>query len=204
MCDEIVIYDTEFWTDSGVLERSWGGLHDHLPVLIQIGAYRVKLEEGLPVNREWLSYVSPIGRDGGIIKLNKYFTNLTGITQEKIDDDGKPPDIAISEFADFVGERKMYSYRDDIVSTFLPTCFVNGIQCPFHVHQAKDIRLIFQKSGLTERELDANRSGTIAQHFGVTMDKHHEHDAKDDAYSILEALRYLLKNGHLQINWLNA
>ena len=201
MNDEIIVYDTEYWTDEGVLERGWQGLDDHLPVLIQIGAYRVKLVEELPASKEWLSYISPIGRDGKIIKLTDYFSNLTGITQEKINKDGKHPKFAIPEFSDFVGQRKMYSYGNDIVDTFLPTCFINGLKCPFHISQEKDVRHILRKSGVTEEEINANRSGSIAQHFGVFMDQHHEHDAKDDALSILEALRYLVKNGSLEMDW---
>ena len=203
MNDEIIIFDTEYWTDEGVLERSWKGIDDHPPVLIQIGGYKIKLKDELPIIEDWLSYVTPISRDGKNIKLNNYFSDLTGITQKKIDQDGRHPKQAISEFSDFVGPRKMYSYGDDVIDTFLPTCFMNGLVCPFDVSQVNDIRHIFRKSGITEAEISTNRSGSIAQHFGVYMDQHHEHDAKDDALSILEALRFLVKNGRLDINWLN-
>ena len=202
MNDEIVIYDTEYWTDEGVLGRSWQGMDDQLPVLIQIGAYRVTLSENLPTTKEWLSYISPISRDGKIIKLNDYFSGLTGITQDKIDEEGKHPELAISEFSDFVGQRKMYSYGNDIVDTFLPTCFTIGLKCPFHIRQEKDVRHILRKSGVTEKDINENRSGSIAQYFGITMSQHHEHDAKDDALSILEALRHLVKNGKLRLDWL--
>jgi len=201
MRDEIVIYDTEYWTSDGTLERSWRGIDDHPPILIQVGAYRVRLEENLPATNEWLSYITPIGRDGEIIKLNNYFTDLTGITQEKIDTNGKHPKLAISEFYEFVGLRKMFSYGDDVVDTFLATCYINSLSCPFQVSQSRDARQILRKSGVTEAEINTNRSGSIAQHYGIVIDKHHEHDAKDDAYSLLEALRYLLKNGNLDINW---
>ena len=203
MTNDIVIYDTEYWTDDGVLERSWKGIDDHLPVLIQIGAYRVLLENDLPVTKEWFSYISPIGRNGKIIKLNDYFSNLTGITQENVNKEGKHPKIAIAEFFDFVGHRKIYSYGNDIADTFLPTCFVNDIKCPFHIHQEKDVRHILRKSGMKISEITANRSGSIAQHLGVVMNHHHEHNAMDDARSILEALRFLVKNGNLEIAWLN-
>lgn len=202
MSNEIIIYDTEYWTDEGVLARSWQGLDDHLPVLMQIGAYSVEMIEGLPVTGEWLSYISPIGRDGKIIKLNEYFSNLTGITQEKINEDGKHPELAIREFSNFVGHRKMYSYGNDIVDTFLPTCFTIDIKCPFNISQEKDVRHILRQSGVTEAEINTNRSGSIAQHFGISMGKHHEHDALDDAHSILEALRYLLKKRRLELSWL--
>ena len=202
MSDEIIIYDTEYWTDNGALDRCWHGLDDQPPVLIQIGAYKVKRKAGLPVLKEWLSYVTPIGRKGEQININNYFCELTGITQEKIDQDGKHPTTAILEFSEFVGARKMYSYGDDIFDTFLPTCYINNIKCPFDVQQGIDIRAIFRKSGVTDQEINSHRSGSIAQHFGVALEKHHEHDAKDDAYSLLEATRYLVENKKLRLDWL--
>jgi hypothetical protein len=119
-----------------------------------------------------------------------------------MDKNGKHPRQAISEFFEFVGQRKMYSYGDDMLDTFLPTCYVIGIQCPFVINQAKDIRHVLRKSGVTEAEISTNRSGSIAQHFGIVLDKHHEHDAKDDAHSLLEALRYLVDKGRLELGWL--
>jgi DNA polymerase III alpha subunit (gram-positive type) len=202
MSNEIVIYDTEYWTDQGVLDRCWHGIDDQLPVLIQIGAYRVKHEAGLPTVDEMLSFITPIGRNGEPIRLNKYFCDLTGITQEKVDNDGRHPTEAISEFHKFVGNCNMYSYGDDIVDTFLPTCFAIDIKCPFDLHQAKDARHILRQAGVTEAEISTNRSGSIAHHFGVYLEQHHEHDAKDDARSLLEAFRYLQKNDKLKLDWL--
>ncbi len=202
MKQEIVVYDTEYWTAQGALERCWHGIDDQLPVLIQIGAYKVKVEPGLPQVDELLLFITPIGRNGGIITLNSYFSDLTGITQETIDREGKHPKVAIDEFYEFTGNRNMYSYGDDVVDTFLPTCFAIDIKCPFHLHQAKDARLILRQSGVTEAEIATNRSGSIAHHFGVESRKLHEHDAKDDAFSLLEAMRHLVKIGKLKLEWL--
>jgi len=202
MNDEIVIYDTEYWTDQGALDRCWHGIDDQLPVLIQIGAYRVKKEKNLPIVSEMLSFVTPIGRNGEPIRLNKYFCDLTGITQEKVDTEGKHPREAIEEFSKFVGDCKIYCYGDDIVYTFLPTCFAIDIKCPFHLHQAKDARHLLRQAGVTEAEISTNRSGSIAHHFGVHLEQHHEHDAKDDARSLLEALRFLEKKERLKLEWL--
>jgi len=202
MSNEIVIYDTEYWTDQGALDRCWHGMDDQLPVLIQIGAFRVKREAGLPIVDEMLLYVTPFGRNGEPVRLNKYFCDLTGITQEKVDTEGKPPGEAIAEFYQFVGNCNMYSYGDDVVDTFLPTCFSIDIKCPFNLHQAKDARLLLRQSGVTEAEISTNRSGSIAHHFGIHLGQIHEHDAKDDARSLLEAIRFLEENKRLQLDWL--
>lgn len=202
MLTDIVIYDTEYWTDQGALERCWHGIDDQLPVLIQIGAYRVKRESGMPIVKELLSFVTPVGRNGELIELNKYFCDLTGISQEKIDGEGKHPKEAIEEFYEFVGDCNMYSYGDDVVDTFLPTCFAIDIKCPFNLYQAKDARHILRQAGVTEAEISTNRSGSIAHHFGINLEQHHEHDAKDDARSLLEAFRHLEKTGRLKLEWL--
>jgi DNA polymerase III epsilon subunit-like protein len=202
MSNEIVVYDTEYWTNEGALERCWHGMHDHLPVVIQIGAYKARLEPGLPVSDELLSFITPIGRNGEIIQLNDYFCDLTGITQEKVDSEGKHPREAIAEFYEFVGDCNMYSYGDDVVDTFLPTCFMIDVKCPFNFRQARDVRHILRRAGVTMAEISTNRSGSIAQHFGIVLGKHHEHDAKDDAFSLLQALRFLETNGSLKLDWL--
>lgn len=202
MSNDIVIYDTEYWTDQGALDRCWHGMDDQLPVLIQIGAYRVKREPGLPSVEEMLLFVTPIGRQGEPIRLNKYFSDLTGITQEKVDGEGKHPKDAIAELQKFVGNCNMYSYGDDVVDTFLPTCFAIDIKCPFSLHQARDARQILRRSGVTDAEISTNRSGSIAHHFGVNIPQLHEHDAKDDARSLLEAFRYLEQQGRLLLDWL--
>lgn len=202
MSDEIVIYDTEYWTDQGALDRCWHGMDDQLPVLIQIGAYRVKRQPGLPPVDEMLLFVTPIGRQGDPIRLNKYFCDLTGITQEKVDNEGIHPRDAIAEFHKFVSNCNMYSYGDDVVDTFLPTCFAIETRCPFTLHQARDARHILRQSGVTDAEISTNRSGSIAHHFGVNIPQLHEHDAKDDARSLLEAFRYLENQGRLKLDWL--
>lgn len=202
MAREIVVYDTEYWTDQGALDRCWHGIDDQLPVLIQIGAYRVKLEPDLPTVDKQLWYVTPVGRNGDIIALNKYFTDLTGITQEKVDSEGKSAKDAITEFHQFVSDCNMYSYGDDVVDTFLPTCFAIDIKCPFGLHQAKDARHILRRAGVTEAEIGTNRSGSIAHHFGINLEQHHEHNAMDDARSLLEAIRFLVNKDRLKLEWL--
>jgi len=202
MSNDIVVYDTEYWTDQGALDRCWHGMDDQLPVLIQIGAYRVRREPGLPMVDEMLSFITPVGRNGEPIRLNKYFSDLTGISQAKIDSEGIHPSEAIARFHKFVGNSNMYSYGDDVVDTFLPTCFAIDTKCPFTLHQAKDARLILRKAGVTDAEISTNRSGSIAHHFGVNIAQLHEHDAKDDARSLLEALRFLESKGRLKLEWL--
>ncbi len=200
--DEIIIYDTEYWTEDGAPKRNWNGPDDCPPLLVQIGGLKVKVEKGLPLTEEFSALVKPRDEFKKAVAITPFFEKLTGITQERIDKEGKELSDAIAEFYAFTGDRYMYSYGRDFLSTIVPSCFIQSVQNPFKPTQGKDIRQLLRLAGMSVEDMKANTSGSLAKHFGIELNNHWVHDARCDANSILVTLRHLETEKKFDIAWL--
>lgn len=105
---EAVIYDLEFTTWSGVLERSWSG-KDEYREIIRIGAIRIDLDS-LQEIEELDVFVKPAVNP----ILSNYCVKLTGITNEQIQAEGIALHEALHKFVDFVGKRNTFDCGGDI------------------------------------------------------------------------------------------
>jgi hypothetical protein len=198
----IIIYDTEFWTDTGVWERRWRGLSDFPPLLMQIGAYKVLLESDWPIVGEFFDYILPIDQFGIEAPVTEYFTKLTGISESIIRSRGCQLSDAIANFSDFTGDHLMYCYGNDIIATILPSCYLRSIKCPFKPNQALDIRHVLFRAGISAEDLYSNSSGTLARLLGAYVQPGLQHDALADAASIVAGIRWLHEAGRLPPEWL--
>ncbi|MEK7109115.1 MAG: 3'-5' exonuclease, partial [Patescibacteria group bacterium] len=98
--EKFVLFDTEFTSWEGAMARNWSGPGEYREV-IQIGAIRVdKLQEA----GSFCVYVKPIKNP----ELSAFIKELTGISQETVDKEGKPLGEALSGFKDFVGDLPAY------------------------------------------------------------------------------------------------
>ena len=202
-----VIFDTEYLTDDGVMSRHWSGINDVPPLLVQLAAYKVKVDKGLPITDELFLFSKPRDAYGRIIDPSAYFTRLTGINAEQIADNGREFKDVMDEFLSFIGDEGIaYSYGNDFIRPILYTCFYTGYQLPFSAKRGRDVRKIFCAAGMSEAEVSAQSSGSIARYMGIDIDSRygHIHDARFDALSIIEALRFLEKQGRLQPSALSA
>ncbi|WP_310727957.1 3'-5' exonuclease [Streptomyces sp. N2A] len=103
-----VVFDLEFTSWPGALEQDWGA-PGQLREVVQIGALR--LSEDCSVLEEYETLVRPVVNP----QLSPYFTELTGITQESMDQDGVPPAQALGEFLGFCQGQTVLSYGNDMV-----------------------------------------------------------------------------------------
>ena len=106
---EAVIYDLEFTTWSGALERRWSE-KDEYREIIRIGAISIDLDslqeiEALDV------FVKPSANP----ILSNYCAKLTDITDEQIQAEGIELHEALHKFVDFVGGENIFSYGNDIL-----------------------------------------------------------------------------------------
>lgn len=202
MNSSFVIYDTEYWTTEGAPSRCWNGIYDQPPLLIQIGAFKIATTESLPILGEYTSYLVPRDAEGHQVEITKFFTELTRITPEDIDLKGKNLESVMDEFKQFCGNDRLYSFGHDMLRTIVPSCFVQRITCPFDPQNARDIRHIFKRAGLSDEDLNRNSSGTLAEYLGVEMDSsHYPHDSRKDAFSLLLAARKLYDENRLSLDW---
>jgi inhibitor of KinA sporulation pathway (predicted exonuclease) len=93
---EIVIYDTEYTSWEGSMERGWSGQNEYRE-LIQIAAIRVDASNGFSEIEELEIFVKPQRNR----VLSDYISSLTGITQRQIDDFGVHPETALRLFGNF-------------------------------------------------------------------------------------------------------
>ncbi|MFH8288093.1 3'-5' exonuclease [Streptomyces sp. NPDC018059] len=103
-----VVFDLEFTSWAGALEQDWGA-PGQLREVVQIGALR--LREDCSVIETYETLVRPVANP----RLSAYFTELTGITQESVDQDGIPPAQALGAFLGFCQGQTVLSYGNDMV-----------------------------------------------------------------------------------------
>jgi len=88
MTQTATIYDCEYLTNSGAIHRLWCGPHDPDPTVVQIGAVRVALTDGLPIEDRKNIYIVPKDRNGLRCELDPFFVDFTGITEQTIEQHG--------------------------------------------------------------------------------------------------------------------
>ncbi|GAA3836479.1 hypothetical protein GCM10022403_081290 [Streptomyces coacervatus] len=103
-----VVFDLEFTSWPGALEQDWGA-PGQLREIVQIGALR--LREDCSVVEEYEALVRPVVNP----RLSAYFTELTGIEQERVDRDGIPAAEALGDFLGFCRGEAVLSYGNDMV-----------------------------------------------------------------------------------------
>jgi len=176
--DKFIIFDTEYTAWEGSRERGWGKEWEHKEI-VQIGAIIV---EDLEEKESFLEYIKPVKNP----VLSEYFIDLTGITQEDVDTQGRSfPDV-LEEFLKWTRGLPLYSFGDDMIE-IRENCELLDMPCLFDTEKSLDARLIFREAGIDDSKY---YSGTIPEAFGLTPPPN-AHDALNDARSILVALQAL-------------
>lgn len=176
----IVLFDTEYTTWEGALERNWSEPNEHKEV-IQIGAVLVDTNSFNEIDT-FKVYVMPVKNP----KLSEYAKDLTGITQEDIDAKGMDLKIALEKLDEFSQGADFYSWGED-GKVMAENCEIINIDFPINQERFFDIRSAFAEEGI---QVEKYLSSTIPEAFGEYNENKH-HDALGDAQSILLALRKL-------------
>jgi inhibitor of KinA sporulation pathway (predicted exonuclease) len=189
MADEVVFFDTEYTCWDGSLERNWSKPWEEKEI-VQIGAAILNLNDLMEVGAINL-FIRPALNP----QLSHYFTQLTGIHQDQIDDNGIGLENGICDFKEFVGDRTAYSWGGDrrVINQNLNLRGIGGQKLPRD--QYLDIRSWAVKNGIPA---DLS-SGELAEHYNLSdqlpHSGHENHNALYDARSILVTIRHLIKNG---------
>ena len=192
--ETFIIFDTEFTSWEGSMERNWSGENEHRE-LVQISAIRVKKKGGsISITKKLNLYVKPLINKN----LSEYFTNLTGISQDVLDDKALPFKQAIKIFYQFCKNSKnekynLYSMGNDydVIKENLRIHSVNK-KSRFYKWEKKfvDIRPFFS------RVININNysSGTIYKAFDIVPHENVKlHDARWDTLSLFLSFRELLR-----------
>lgn len=99
----------EFTAWEGSLERHWTGPNEYREI-VEIGALRVNLENPDQPEQAFDTLVKPVKNP----QLSDYFIKLTGISQQRLDREGKSFKTAMAAFAAFAaGVTRYYAYGED-------------------------------------------------------------------------------------------
>ncbi|MFT7433592.1 MAG: hypothetical protein ACI9TY_001229 [Alphaproteobacteria bacterium] len=194
----IIIYDAEYWADEGSMHRGWGGLKDHPPYLIQFSAIKVKIEKGLPEIERCNVFMKPVDEFGNAISITRYFSDLTNITNDILDKEAVSISTAMADIKAFVANDLCYSYGGDEKEIAL-SCYHWKQQHPLTPINCRDVRKVLHKAGMSEADILANSSGSLASFFGLNFTGH-VHDASDDSLSILMTFRHFIEQQKMTLN----
>ena len=182
----LVFFDTEFTSWEGSIERNWSEPWESREV-VQIGA--VAMEAEVENWREVDSFgclVKPMRNP----ELSVYFSELTGISQQAVDEKGLELSNALSRFQKFAEGHggRCFSWGDD-VEILEESCDVQGFDWDRRGLTFENVRPLAEKMGTPVAGL---QSGMLLDHFGLSTAGHHGHDAICDARSIGRSLEHLL------------
>ena len=90
-----LVFDCEFLTTESSPSRFWCGPYDPDPLVAQIGVAKLGLEGDYPILDTLRLFVIPRDRHNKRFTLDPFFTKLTGITEEDIQQHGLPLEEAL-------------------------------------------------------------------------------------------------------------
>ena len=190
--EKFIIFDTEYTSWEGSVKRSWNGENEYKE-LVQIGALKViKTDTTIKVVKKLNIYVKPRINP----ELSEYFINLTGITQDIINEKGLTFNEAMNilyKFSKTSNEVKLpiFSYGNDY-SVIKENLKLNSInkKSKFYKWEKKykDVRPLF------DMFVDSSMytSGTIYKAFNIKVDNAEVHNALWDCKSIFISLKSII------------
>lgn len=192
--ETFIIFDTEFTSWEGSMERNWSGENEHRE-LVQISAIRVKKKGGsISITKKINLYVKPLINKN----LSDYFTKLTGISQDLLDDKGLSFKQAIKMFYQFCKNSKnekfnLYSMGNDydVIKENLKIHSVNK-KSRFYKWEKKFIDI----APFFSRVININNysSGTIYKAFDIIPHENvNVNDSRWDTLSLFLSFRELLR-----------
>ena len=180
---EIVIFDTEFTTWEGAMQRNWSGEHEHRE-LVQMAAQKINLSTGEVISSFELLVkptINPV--------LSSYFTDLTHITQDQVDRQGVSFSRMYEQFMQWAGGAPKYSFSQEVDSASDMGVLKENIalyQLPVSLPEEEfgTVTKVFQVVGLDTTQYN---SGKLYQAFDIKLDGH-QHNAMHDVQSIVASL----------------
>ena len=131
----LIVMDLEWTAWEGSRQRTWSAPGEEMEI-VQIGAVRLADTPGL----EELGAFEVLVRPRINPALDRYFTNLTGITQDRMDREGLDLKEALSRFAEFVGQATEFIGFGDELMHIMTNCQLYGLTNPFAGYHCGDVR----------------------------------------------------------------
>lgn len=183
------IMDLEFTAWPGSMQRDWSGA-DEWREIVQIGILIADAGDGFAVRDEFEVMVKP--RNKPI--LSEYFVALTGITQDRLDAEGKSMAHVLPGLAQFgvAAELVLFNGRDGEI--LRENCAMHGLDSPLPEERMFNFRpLLARTLGRRPEELASSDLPALA---GAPIEGR-AHTALHDCRSIAAALSVWRRAGQL-------
>ncbi len=195
-----LVFDCEFLTAEGSPTRFWCGPFDPDPVVVQIGVVKLGLEADFPLLDTLRLYVIPRDRYGNRLALDPFFTKLTGIKEDDIEQQGLPLSEALDHIKDFACGRRLWSWGKDEFNLMAISCFVEGLTPPIPAAQFGNACALLLQAGMPYEDIKKTRSNKLADYFQIEHLPLQGHDALDDALCVAYVLQSLLRQERLSLS----
>ncbi|WP_339760632.1 exonuclease [uncultured Hoeflea sp.] len=192
-----IIFDCEFLAIEGSPQRFWCGPFDPDPVIAQIGAVRLGLEDDFPLIDSLSLLVKPLDRHGQTYEIDPFFTELTGITGQQIKEGGLDLADALGQLDRFSQGSKFFSWGKDEFNMVAISSYVTGIAPPIPATRFGNACTLLLSAGMPYEAIRTTRSNSLPAYFGITHPPLKAHDATDDARAVAYTLQHLLRLGRL-------
>ena len=192
-----IVFDCEFLVAEGAQQRFWCGPRDPDPVIAQIGAVKISLEEDFAFLDTFRVYVDPVDRHGRRYAIDPFFTRLTGTTQDTIDSQGVALQDANQKLHDFADGSRLWSWGKDELNMMAISCYVAGIRPALPADRFDNACRLMLAAGMPLADIERTRSNTLAEYFDVQYPPLRGHDALDDARAVAYVIQHLLRAGKL-------
>jgi inhibitor of KinA sporulation pathway (predicted exonuclease) len=193
-----IIFDCEFLTAEGSPSRFWCGPYDPDPVVAQIGLVKLGLADDYAVLDTLRSYVTPRNRHGDRCPLDPFFTALTGITEDDIDQSGAPLEKSLEDAKRFAAGAKLWSWGKDEFNMVAISCYVQGLAPPIPATRFGNACHLLLEAGMPYEDIKRTPSNRLAAYFAMDHPPLRGHDALDDALSVAYVVQHLLREKALE------
>ncbi|MEH7830217.1 exonuclease [Gemmobacter denitrificans] len=193
----VLVFDCEFLTAEGSASRFWCGPHDPDPVVAQIGVAKIGLEGDFPLLDTLRIYIKPRDRHGARFGLDPFFSRLTGITEDDLQERGISLKNTLEHVQEFASGARLWSWGKDEFNMVAISCYVQGFAPPIPATQFGNACGLLLKAGMPYEDIMNTRSNGLADYFKIKHPPLQRHDALDDALSVAYVLQSLLQQQKL-------
>lgn len=131
----IIVMDLEWTSWEGARARDWSGPGEEMEI-VQIGAVKLADSDGMPELDAFEVLVRPRINP----RLDRYFIDLTGITQQRLDREGMDLKEALHRFQRFVGNPSgLIGFGDELWRVHV-NCQLYAMRDPFADMECGDAR----------------------------------------------------------------
>lgn len=202
--DRAIIFDCEFLVVEDAPRRFWCGPYDPDPVIAQIGAAKLGLDDDFPILETTRLFVKPIDRHGQAYTIDPFFTRLTGITEDAITADGLSLNDALEVLDRFSGGAQFWSWGKDELNMMAISCYISNVDPLIPARRFDNACKLLLKAGMPYEDIKKTKSNKLADYYGIEHPPLKGHDALDDALSVAYVLQHLLRTGQLSSGHLGA